>query len=121
MMPKEYYQKLEKVKRELAEAREVIADFQEEAAERRRDRWEDPYRGTGRTTGLMLQTIGRAMLQPGDRVLFRDHHDNDQDAAIKHYRLARELVHLLQVGDRFTVTIDGCLVYLTSDLMPRCR
>lgn len=34
---------------------------------------EDPLRGTGRTTGLMLVAIGKAMLAPDEWVEFVDH------------------------------------------------
>ena len=34
----------------------------------------DPKRATGRTTGLMLQAIGKAVENPGTEVEFIDHH-----------------------------------------------
>jgi len=37
----------------------------------------DPKRATGRTTGLMLQTIGRAVENPGTEVEFIDHHEQN--------------------------------------------
>lgn len=37
---------------------------------------DDPMRGTGRTTGLMLKVIGEALLAPGKWIEFKDHHDD---------------------------------------------
>lgn len=35
---------------------------------------QDPKRATGRTTGLMLQALGKAIENPGTEVVFTDHH-----------------------------------------------
>ena len=35
---------------------------------------QDPKRATGRTTGLMLQALGKAVENPGTEVEFIDHH-----------------------------------------------
>ena len=37
----------------------------------------DPKRATGRTTGLMLQAIGKAIENPGKEVEFIDHHEQN--------------------------------------------
>jgi hypothetical protein len=37
----------------------------------------DPKRATGRTTGLMLQAIGKAVENPGTEVEFIDHHEQN--------------------------------------------
>ena len=38
----------------------------------------DPKRATGRTTGLMLQALGKAVENPGTTVEFIDHHHQKQ-------------------------------------------
>jgi hypothetical protein len=34
----------------------------------------DPYRCTGRSTAIAMETIGNAMAHPGSEICFEDHH-----------------------------------------------
>lgn len=43
----------------------------------------DPKRATGRTTGLMLQALGKAVENPGTEVEFIDHHHHQNHAQIQ--------------------------------------
>jgi hypothetical protein len=45
---------------------------------------DDPLRGTGRTTGLMLKAIGDALLKPDEWVEFVDHYGHDRNVAESH-------------------------------------
>jgi hypothetical protein len=36
----------------------------------------DPYARTGRTTGLIFEAFGRALLNPGKQAILRDHYQN---------------------------------------------
>ena len=39
----------------------------------------DPLRGTGRTTGLMMQAVGKALLNPCTWIEFVDHYQGDSE------------------------------------------
>jgi len=57
-------------------------------------RMSDPDRGTGRTTGLMLQAISKALLNKGENIEFIDHAKQGYNEAVNH-------------SDRMECIIDG--------------
>ena len=62
----------------------------------------DTKRATGRTTGLMLQTLGKAVENPGEEVEFIDHHEQ------KHaqLQLCRIKIELLAKALNLDVSVD---------------
>lgn len=66
----------------------------------------DPFRGSGRTTGLILQAISQALLSPGSKIIFRDH-CQDVPAVALRQTIMRIAEHLPVMGLRFMDYPDG--------------
>lgn len=75
---------------------------------------EDPLRGTGRTTGLMLIAIGNAMLSPDQWITFRDHFTHTTDSAPIYASLIKGLCKAH--GFKIDVQCVGGLVRVRSPL-----
>jgi hypothetical protein len=73
---------------------------------------DDPNRGTGRTTGLMLQALGNAALRRGAEVEFVDHWKHTYRAAGCMKRQLAAMVKTL--GLLMDVRRDGTRVFLRS-------
>ncbi len=74
---------------------------------------DDPNRGTGRTTSLMLRALSEAIAQPGEWVEYIDHHAHDVASAAHH---ASNLAGLADaVGlDHMRLRTAGRRVYIAS-------
>lgn len=64
----------------------------------------DPKRATGRTTGLMLQAIGRAVENPGTEVEFINH--NPQNHA--QLQLCKEMIESIAKKLNLDVSVKVC-------------
>ena len=62
----------------------------------------DPKRATGRTTGLMLQAIGKAVENPGTEVEFIDHHEQNH----AQLQLCKTKIELLAKTLNLDVSVD---------------
>lgn len=72
-------------------------------------------RGTGKTTGLIFQAIGRAILTPGEHVLVTDHR---RLTLIETARFASSIRGVAKRnGLSMSVTRDGYNVFLRSTLL----
>jgi len=78
-------------------------------------RKDDPLRGTGRTTALMLQAIAGALLRPNEFVPFKDHCPKGCLATTRaHCDTICHLIDLL--GLSMTIRIEGGAVYVESPI-----
>ena len=76
---------------------------------------DDPNRGTGRTTGLMLQALGNAALSRGAEVEFIDHWRHTHYAA---HRMERQLMAMAEtLGLLMDVRRDGARVFVRSRIL----
>ena len=62
----------------------------------------DPKRATGRTTGLMLQAIGKAIENPGTEIEFIDHHAQNH----AQLQLCKTKIELLAKTLNLDVSVD---------------
>ena len=62
----------------------------------------DPKRATGRTTGLMLQALGKAIENPGTTVVFIDHHAQNH----AQLQLCKTKIKLLAETLNLDVSVD---------------
>lgn len=73
---------------------------------------EDPLRGAGRTTGLMLVAIGTALLKPDEWVEFTDHYERGPSHADIYAQSIRAAAYLL--GITVDVEVRGGSVWVRS-------
>jgi hypothetical protein len=77
---------------------------------------DDPNRGTGRTTGLMLQVLGNAAMARGAEVEFADHWPHTRHAA---HRMERQLEAMAEtLGLLMDVRRDGARLFVRSRISP---
>jgi len=62
----------------------------------------DPKRATGRTTGLMLQAIGKAIENPGTEIEFIDHHEQNH----AQLQLCKTKIELLAKTLNLDISVD---------------
>jgi hypothetical protein len=77
----------------------------------------DPYARTGRTTGLIFEALGRAMLNPGKQAILRDHYKNNR----KNLQRLRDIV--CDICQEFSLKMevkisDDCLLIRSLLLAP---
>lgn len=78
------------------------------------DEAEDLARGTGRSTGLLLQAVGRALLERGQWVEFRDHAGHKGAGSATHWaKIIGELAVALGI-DSIEATTRGSEVWVIS-------
>jgi Spy/CpxP family protein refolding chaperone len=83
------------------------------------DEMNDPNRGTGRTTGLMLQALGNAALACGAEVEFVDHWPHTHHAA---HRMERQIEGMAEtLGLLMDVRRDKARVFVRSRISPNNR
>jgi hypothetical protein len=74
---------------------------------------DDPWRGTGRTTGLILTAIGNALLNPGKVVLFVDHAMMTRDHSRKMQESVEEIIASLGLRLRVRRRVKNSLGILS--------
>ena len=73
---------------------------------------DDPYRGTGRTTGLIFQAIGNAILARGPEVEVVDHYPHTRCSAEKIGKQIQTIVKA--AGLLMDVRLDETRVFVRS-------
>lgn len=68
---------------------------------------DDPLRGTGRTTRLMLMAIIEALANPGRLVRFKDHYEDGGRFADAHAHGIKELLQEAGVRNYCVETVGG--------------
>jgi ribose 5-phosphate isomerase len=83
------------------------------------DEMNDPNRGTGRTTGLMLQALGNAVMARGADVEFVDHWPHTHHAA---HRMKCQIEAMAEtLGLLMDVRRDGARVFVRSRISPNAE
>lgn len=80
---------------------------------------DDPKRGTGRTTGLMLKALGEAALARGSEVEFVDHFPHTHSSADRMAHQLRSMAEML--GLLVSVRRDGSRVFVSSSMSNTSR
>ena len=73
---------------------------------------DDPNRGTGRTTGLILQALGNAALARGKSVEFIDHCPHTYESARAWRQLVKDRAEYLNL--KMEVSREGNRVFVRS-------
>jgi hypothetical protein len=80
----------------------------------------DDQRTSGRTTGLVLQAISRAVLAPGIETEFIDHSRHDLRWVLSYARCLQSACAALSLGD-MKIRVDGPRVFIKSEYVPRYK
>ena len=71
----------------------------------------DPKRATGRTTGRVLQALGKSVENPGEEVEFIDHHYPEK---LTHLQMCRELI--FNIAKKLNLDISVEVKYVDDDV-----